>query len=390
MDRRQWMYGIGKKSKARKGEGWHRRGWRDEFGHMAVNITFSPKCYGSHTLEVEPDETAARLRRSAIRTQCQDFDLRGRHVVLVHKKRELVGEKTAADYGIESADTLYLKLFDRYGNQLRWNDYGFCKEYGVGDDHNYDMLVDAFDSDPYADEHDTKRLAKRAGVTPGFVSDWFMWRRSREEVGGDEPGDRGLVAQAERRADNAIARESAARRDAMQAQQAALEARIAYRSAEISRLQAEEVAAQQQERRAQMALSVYGETVSIRPDGPNTPWYDATPGRAEEWAPLLDTGNNAATMISAQVARAAGIHVPLNAPMMNVRGVNGLDQYPMVYVHVAIRGVEQRVCAVLGGGQGILVGRDVIEPMLDMGFTIAGFAAARGCGGAGAYSIRQL
>ena len=76
--------------------------------------------------------------------------------------------------------------------------------------------------------------------------------------------------------------------------------------------------------------------------------------------------------------------------MMAVRGVNGLDQYPMVYVHVAIRGVEQRVCAVLGGVHGILVGRDVIEPMLDMGFTIAGFAAARGCGGAGAYSIRQL
>ena len=139
-----------------------------------------------------------------------------------------------------------------------------------------------------------------------------------------------------------------------------------------------------------MALSVFGETVSIRPDGPNTPWYDATPGRAEEWAPLLDTGNNAATMISAQVARAAGIHVPLNAPMMNVRGVNGLDQYPMVYVRVAIRGVEQRICAVLGGDQGILVGRDVIEPMLDMGFTIAGFAATRGGNGAGAYRIRQL
>lgn len=365
------LYGIGKKSKARKGEGWHRRGWRDEFGAMAVNITFSPKCYGSHTLEVQPHETAARLRMSAINTQCDDFDLRGLHVVLVHKKRELVGEKTAADYGIESADTLYLKLFDRCGNQLRWNDYSFCKEYGVSGD-EFDMLVDAFDSDPYADEHDTKRLAKHAGVTPGFVSDWFMWRRSNCEVGGDEPGDRGLVAQAERRADNAVARADAARHDAMQAQAAAAEA---WR---------------QQARRAQMALSVFGETVSIRSDGPNAPWYDATPGRAEQLAPLLDTGNNAATMISAQVAHAAGIRAAHNAPMMAVRGVNGLDQYPMVYVHVAIRGVEQRVCAVLGGNQGILVGRDVIEPMLDMGFTIAGFAAARGGNGAGAYNIRQL
>ena len=83
------------------------------------------------------------------------------------------------------------------------------------------MLVDAFDSDPYADGYDAKRLAKRAGVTPGFVSDWFMWRRSACVVGGDEPGDRGLVAQAEHRADNAAARADAARRDAMQAQAAA-------------------------------------------------------------------------------------------------------------------------------------------------------------------------
>ena len=370
-------YGIGKKSKARKGEGWHRRGWRDEFGSMAVNIAFSPKCYGSHTLEVEPHETAARLRCSAINTQCDGFDLRGRHVVLVHKKRELVGEKTAADYGIESADTLYLKLFDSWGNQLRWDDYSFCNRYGVSGD-EFDMLVDAFDSDPYADGYDAKRLAKRAGVTPGFVSDWFMWRRSACVVGGDEPGDRGLVAQAEHRADNAAARADAARRDAMQAQAAAAEA-----AAEALRQQAQ---------RAQMALSVFGETVSLRPDGPNTPWYDATPGRAEQWAPLLDTGNTAATMISEQVARAAGIRAAQNAPVMTLRGVNGLGQYPMVYVHVRIRGVEQRVCAVLGGGQGILVGRDVIEPMLDMGFTISGFAATRGGGnsGPGAYSIRQL
>ena len=31
-----------------------------------------------------------------------------------------------------------------------------------------------------------------------------------------------------------------------------------------------------------------------------------------------------------------------------------------------------------------------VDIMLDMGFTIAGFAAARGGNGAGAYNIRQL
>jgi len=210
-------YGIGKKSKARKGEGWHKRGWRDEYGNMAVNLAFSPKCYGSHTLEVQPWETAAQLRRSAINIQCDDVSLRGRHVVLVHKKRELVGDKTAADYGIESADTLLLKLFDDWGNQLRWDDFSYCKTPGVGDD-NYGVLASHFDADPYADEYDARRIAKAAGVNPGFVSDWFMWRRSVGEVGGDEPGDRGLVAQAERRADNASARADFARREAAQAQ----------------------------------------------------------------------------------------------------------------------------------------------------------------------------
>ena len=36
-----------------------------------------------------------------------DLDLRGRHVVLVHNKRVLVGEKTKADYGIETGYTLW-------------------------------------------------------------------------------------------------------------------------------------------------------------------------------------------------------------------------------------------------------------------------------------------
>ena len=71
------FYGIGK-SKARKGEGWHRRGWRNHFGEMAVNVTFSPKYAGSHTLEVQPHWTAERLRSSAINAQCDNSDLRGR------------------------------------------------------------------------------------------------------------------------------------------------------------------------------------------------------------------------------------------------------------------------------------------------------------------------
>ena len=202
------------RDKARKGEGWHKRGWRDFDGSMAVSVAFSPKCYGSHTLMVQPHETADRLLRAAVQTQCDDVDLRGRHVVLVHKKRELVGLKTAADYSIESADTLHLKLFDRYGNQLRWDDYSYVKEYGAGD-HNYHTLAEAFEEDPYADESpaEMRSLARLAGVNPGFVTDWFMWARAAGGVGGDEPGDRGRVAQAERRAEKELrARERMRRR----------------------------------------------------------------------------------------------------------------------------------------------------------------------------------
>lgn len=330
---------------------------------MAVSVAFSPKCYGSHTLMVQPHETADRLLRAAVQTQCDDVDLRGRHVVLVHKKRELVGLKTAADYSIESADTLHLKLFDRYGNQLRWDDYSYVKEYGAGD-HNYHTLAEAFEEDPYADESpaEMRSLARLAGVNPGFVTDWFMWARAAGGVGGDEPGDRGRVAQAERRAENAGARADAAARAAAQAQ-ASL--------------------AQQQ----QMALSVYGETVSIRPDHLPSQWLDTRPNSSPEWAPLLDTGNGAATMVSESVACAAGLRA--SPHRMTIAGVNGVDEYPMAYCRVRIRGVEQRVCAAIGGAQGILVGRDVIEPMLDMGHAIAGFSAVRGNNG-GAYSIRRL
>ena len=368
-------YGRGK---ARKGEGWHKRGWRDWDGSMAVNITFSPKCYGSHTLEVQPHETAARIRMSAINTQCDDVNLRGRHVMLVHKKRELVGAKTAADYGIESADTLYLKLFDTYGNQLRWDNYGFVKEFGCDDD-NYGILARAFSDDPYTDERpaDVRPLAKAAGVDPGYVTDWFMWRRSVEEVGGDEPGDRGRVAHAERRAEHASGRADAAAWAAAQAQ-----AQAAQAQAQAARL------AQLQVRQQQMALSVYGEMVSLRPDAPGAPWYNVQPSHMPATAPLLDTGNGAATMISVGVARAAGIRAGQNS--MTINGVNGQDDYPMAYCRVQIRGIEQRICAAIGGEQGILVGRDVIEPMLDIGYTIAGFSAVRGHGGQGAYRIEQL
>ena len=371
---------------------WHKRGWRDAFGEMAVNVAFSPKCYGQNTKMVRPDETAEQMRESFTMQECGDFgygEIREgeRHVVLVHKGRELVGKKTAADYGIESADMIHMKLLDSLGNQLRWNDFSYIKD-AIADDEIYGILEDAFNDNNYADEDDAqvKHIARSTCsiaeycVKPGFVKDWFMFRRSIGEIGGDQPGDRGLVARAERRASNAVARE-----------------RYAHAEEARARAEAQAMAAQltqQRARQQQMALSVHDETVSIRPDG-NAPWHSVGPFELPfaygprspmERAPL-DTGNEAMTMVNEHVAQAAGIRA--GAHRITINGVNGTHSYPTAYCKVNIRGKEVRVLAAIGGRQGILVGRDVIEPLLDRGYTIAGFSAVR-AGHGGAYCIQQL
>jgi hypothetical protein len=372
-------YGGGR-SKARKGEGWHKRGWRDEYGNMAVNVQNSPKVWGQHTMDVQPHETAEQMLRSAKITQAHEGTPPNTHCVLYHKKRELVGQKTAADYGIESADTLYLKVFDSYGNQLRWDTWGFVKQFQVTDS-SYGTLEAAFAANAYTDEDTSsvKRLARAAGVNPGVVSDWFSWRRAIGAVGGVEPGDRGLVAQANRRAENATARATADRAAAEAATLAAHAAQAALQ--------------QQQWMQQNAALRVKDETIRIRPDVPGTPWFEVTAGADRGVAPLLDTGNEARTMINPRVAADAGIRAGAGAPMMAIRGINGVENYPTVYVRIQLRGEEQRILAAIGGDQGVLVGRDVLEPMLDKGFTIAGFSAARHDGGAvgsAGYCIQPL
>lgn len=105
----------------RRGEGWHRRGYRDAWNNMTVMCSFSPPMGGSHTLEFRETATAKQITRQAITAQIGGEPGYGLQCVAFHKKRELPinGERTAADYRIESADTIYLKLFDGLGNQLR-------------------------------------------------------------------------------------------------------------------------------------------------------------------------------------------------------------------------------------------------------------------------------
>ena len=174
---------------------------------MAVNVQNSPKVWGQHTMDVQPHETAEQMLRSAKITQAHEGTPPNTHCVLYHKKRELVGQKTAADYGIESADTLYLKVFDSYGNQLRWDTWGFVKQFHVTDS-SYGTLEAAFAANAYTDEDPSRvqRLAPAAGVNPGVVSAWFSLRRAIGARRAGGPGDSGLVAHALRRSAHASAR----------------------------------------------------------------------------------------------------------------------------------------------------------------------------------------
>tara|TARA_B100000795_G_scaffold228803_1_gene185618 strand:+ start:106 stop:678 length:573 start_codon:yes stop_codon:yes gene_type:complete len=136
-------------SPMRKGEGWHKRGYRDSYNNMTVNCSFSPPHGGSHTLEFTEAATARSITRQAIEIQTGGDMPRDVNCVCFHKKRELPidGDRTAADYRIESGQTILLKCYDQWGNQLRWYEWEPCKPDHVIDDDGFDALDDAFQQD---------------------------------------------------------------------------------------------------------------------------------------------------------------------------------------------------------------------------------------------------
>ena len=92
---------------------------------------------------------------------------------------------------------------------------------------------------------------------------------------------------------------------------------------------------------------------------------------------LLDTGNAASTMVDPQTARACGIAADASLPHQTIRGVNGVQSYPMAIVRMRIRGFERVIAVAIGGTQGALVGEDMLGPMFDAGYTVAGFYGQR-------------
>lgn len=351
-------YGNPWGSPMRRGEGWHKRGYRDAYNNLTVTCSFSPPHGGSHTLEFTETATAKHITRQAVMMQTGGDLPRDLQCVCFHKKRELPvdGTRTAADYRIESGEIIYLKCYDERGNQLRWYSWNLCKPSHFIDDDGFEVLDEAFGTqlqDIACAEDVPASLARAAGVSKGVIAEWFAWRRATTGEGDQGEGDVGRVARAQ-----------AAQAHAVRAARVAQEALAARRSRE---------------------LLVEGEIVEIAPDLPGACWCALRPrvGRPSDVYPphgsfpvpghgLLDTGNAAITMINPQTAAAAGI-APNPGLAVQIRGVNGVSEYPTATVRIRIRGVERRVTAAIGGAQGVLVGEDTLAPMFESGWAVAGF-----------------
>ena len=86
---------------------------------------------------------------------------------------------------------------------------------------------------------------------------------------------------------------------------------------------------------------------------------------------LLDTGNEARTLIAPSVARRLGLQPdPNNA--VPIRGVNGVTSaYPRLRFRLRVGDVDCGVVdGAVGGSTAVLIGRDVLGPLGEMGYTV--------------------
>lgn len=169
-------YGNPWGSPMRRGEGWHKRGYRDAYNNLTVTCSFSPPHGGSHTLEFTETATAKHITRQAVMMQTGGDLPRDVQCVCFHKKRELPvdGTRTAADYRIESGEIIYLKCYDERGNQLRWYSWNLCKPSHFIDDDGFEVLDEAFGTqlqDIACAEDVPASLARAAGVSKGVIAE---------------------------------------------------------------------------------------------------------------------------------------------------------------------------------------------------------------------------
>ena len=71
--KRRREYGNPYGTPMRRGEGWHKRGYRNSWNELAVAVACSPRSgNGSHTIEFRDHATAKNITASAIRCQVED------------------------------------------------------------------------------------------------------------------------------------------------------------------------------------------------------------------------------------------------------------------------------------------------------------------------------
>ena len=356
------QYGFHPYGPPQGGEVRHRRGRRGPHNEIVVNCKLSPRDRFSHTLELHEDQTGDQIAWWAIQVKVNAYGPlpAGRGgIVVFHKSRPIYGIMTAVDFEIESGDTLYLKTYDEFGNRVnRCEGVAYAnvpiKNVHV-DQPAYRVLDEAYLTNPRfdADEDELRQLVYDvAPLTRAIVRDWFDWRRATDRSGAGDDAQR-----------NPNIRAARAHAQAFRVIQ-----------------QVSTTLVEQQSRR----LRVEGEYVRIAPDAVGATWstlipryYDVTLSTAlppitavAPGLPLLDTGNQAITMINDATAAAAGILSDPSLGRIQINGVNGTATYPMAYIQVEIRGVRLKRVAAVGGQCGLLVGQDIIRSLLALGFTI--------------------
>ena len=192
-----------------------------------------------------------------------------------------------------------------------------------------------------------------ASSTAGLVSEsqtWMVAQRQQEEAAYAEGQRQGAEAERQRRRQTERGRREA---------EAGREAR--------AREEAEAALAAQPDRE----LSVLGEFVRVKAGGAAAATSDWIRARGA----VLDTGNNAISMISPALAVSAGLVIARDVTI-SISGTNGHEVYPTAPAWVCIRNETYSLRIAVGGTIPLLLGLDVIDHLNDAGFYLPGRAAA--------------
>ena len=241
------------------------------------------------------------------------------------------------------------------------------------------FLEEAFSEQPYPERRMKQAIAGELGLTEAQVEAWFS--RERDQRGFIELNDNNTTGALSILEGGGGVRKGRPPRFVEAAREREADLREQVREEREGRREAEQELREARDGR----LSVNGEVVMVQAAGSRESAFPALglqvaprdgPLARADLQSLLDTGNEAMTMISATFARHARV-VPAAGRGIVIHGVNGRAEYPVARVRVEIRGFSKEINAAIGGDQGVLVGTDVLADMFRDGFTIADAGGGR-------------